>query len=378
MLAAAFVIPLICICANAAEPEITDSNVSAPLEEPLWMESEMDSFQEYWSKKILIFSSNLDRMFASGFDDDNVSGMEKPPEENASVVDDECRFSQPKFTQEQDKQTYQTSTWFDDFFKDETYLDATNKSYIKIRAGYEYDWRGEPSVLQNIKARIKLPRTQEKIQLFIGDDSDEKISSTDPTRTSGSEGIGIKYFLPSLYGRLFSNASIGFSGIDNPYARTHMEYPVFLQNWLFKAAQNFKYSVESKFDEWTDFTFDRPLSDKEMIRLLLQRSTNSEVIGMEYLLQLSYRVASHHDIGTSYYVGFNGRTKDLTGSLYNSGLTPQEGVYQYAAGIVWRQQLYKEYLVYQIEPILSLHEQYNFKPNYLLRLTLELYFGYKR
>ncbi len=359
---------------SAEGSETLKANLISP--PPEHFETTVDDFQNYISKKVLIFSSNLDRFFAESFEDENSSSAVQKIGYDESNSTDEL-FSKPKFKKEENKETYETATWFDEFFKDETYLDSTNKSYVRVRAGYVYDWRGDPFLHHNISARIKLPRTKEKIQLYFSDDKEEHFAPFDAARKSGGEGIGVKFFLPSIYGRLFSNASAGISGIDNPYLRTHMEYPIFLDDWLLRLSQNFKYSIERKFDEWSDLSLDRTLADKDLIRLFMQRSTNSEIEGMEYLLRLAYRNTLHPEIGTSYYVGFNGRTKDLTTAPYPNALIPQEGVYEYVAGIIWRQQLYKKYLFYQLEPIASFHEQYDYRINYLLRFSVDLYFGYQ-
>ncbi len=362
---------LVMACALGVLADETDRNETQPPDNQGW---NMDDFQDYWSRKLLIFSSNLDQMFSDGMEEDdaNLSAQSDIPD---SVSLDGNRFPKPRLQKKNEEETYETSSWFDDFFKDETYLDSANRSYVRIRGGYEYDKRGDSSVFSRVTARIRLPKTEEKLQLFIGDDAEEKATATGIPATEKNEGVGLKYFLPALRERFFTNASIGFSGIDNPYVKAHIEYPVFLQSWLFKTAQTFKYSVEDHFDEWTDLYFDRKLSDKEMFRLMLQRSTNSEIPGMEYFAQLSYRNTLKHGIGFNYYLALSGRTKDLARLPYENGTIPQEGVFEYAAGMIWRQPLLKQYLFYQIEPVLSYHEQYDFQPNYLLRLTLDLYFG---
>lgn len=325
-----------------------------------------DEVHDYLSRKVLIFSSNLDQIFSGGFEED----------QNASF-DADRRFSGQIGKQKKYRETYQAAAWFDDFFKDENYLDIKNKSFVKVQGGYLYDKRGDSALYNKISARIKLPKTQEKLQIFIGDDAQEGGVVSQARHAATNEGIGIKYYLP-LYGRLFSNASLGLSGIDNPYVKTHLEYPILMGRWLFKANQNFKYSAETEFDEWTDLYFDRKLSDKELIRVLFQRSTNNRIKGMDYLNQVSYMNMLNNGVGYSYYIAANGRTKDLSDTTYENGFHPQEGVYNYSVGVVWRQQLVKEYLFYQIEPILSYHEQYDYRPNYLLRCTIDLYFGYKQ
>lgn len=327
-------------------------------------EWDFDNFQNYWSHKILLFSSNLDKKLADNFG----------AEENASAP---LPYSDTKIDKEREKETYRTSVGLDEFFKEGTYLDTTNRSYIKLSGGYEFDKRGGPSTFYSISARIKLPKTQEKLQLYIGDDTQDKtkLSSGQYGTNNGNGGVGLKYFIPSFFSRLYSSASIGVTRIDNPYANARFEYPVFAGDWLLKPTQNFKLSRDNKFEEWTSLYFDRKLADQELVRLLLQRSTKTDAVGMNYLSQLSYMDTVSNGSGFNHYVAMNGRTKELTGTVYENGATPKEGVYEYALGTVWRQKLFRDYLFYQLQPIVSFHEQYDYKANYIFRMSVDLYFG---
>lgn len=322
-----------------------------------WLTTRMDNLEQYLSKKVSVIASNVDRITA----EDN--------DKNITIVNDnrEAPFDERK-------ETFLLSTGFSDFFKDETYLDVTNRSYVKVHGGYEYNRRGENDLFNGITARLRLPKTQKQLQLFIGGESDDKLGLNPGVHQNS--GVGLQYYMNSLYKGLFSRASVGISGITNPYAKTNIEYPLYFENWLFRPIQTFKYSVRDKFDEWTDLYFDQKISSTQMIRLLLERSTNSEVKGMNYLSQLSYLTAYADYISYSYYIGINGRTKDLMDTTYlNSTLYPQEGIYNYSAGISWRQRIWKDYIFYQIDPLVSFHEQYNYKPNYLFRIGIDIYFG---
>jgi hypothetical protein len=321
-----------------------------------WLTAHMDDLERYLSKKVSITASKLDRLMS----DDN--------EKNTSKENDNR-----KPPSDERKETFLLSTGFSDFFKDETYLDVTNRSYVKLHSGYEYNQRGESDLFNGVTARLRLPKTQKQLQLFIGGESD----STNPLANTAhpDSGVGLQYYMNSLYTGLFSRASIGISGVTNPYVKTHIEYPLYFENWLLRPVQTFKYSARDKFDEWTDLYFDRKVSKTQMVRLLLERSTNSEIKGMHYLSQLSYLNAYRDDISLNYYVGMNGLTKDL-GNFYDNNTThPQKGVYEYTVGITWRHRLWKDYVFYQIDPKISYHEQYNYKPNHIIRIGLEIYFG---
>lgn len=312
----------------------------------------MDTLHEYLSDTILLLSSELDHKVSSGFEDQN----------------------QSQWLDGQNRDIYQTHVGINDFFVDPTFFDATNKSYIKIGSGYQYDFLGTSGLAHSFTARIKLPKTQDKLQIFIGDDLGDEILPFFNGNPGQKEGVGLKYYFPS-FGRLISHASVGFSGINNPYTKTYFDYPVLVNSWILHISQNFKYSLENEFDEWSDIYIDRKISDEEVVRLLLRRSTNSNVRGMDYTAQLALMNTHKNQVGYHYYIAANGRTKDIRNEPYSDGTFPQEGVYEYAVGMIWRQQFFKEYLFYQIQPIVSFHEQYDYRSNYLLKCTFEIYFG---
>lgn len=322
----------------------------------------IDRFQNYWSRKLLLFSSNLDKKLSDTFNsDDNVSAPLPYPD--------------TKINKESAQETYRTSIGLDEFFKDTTFLDTTNRSYIKLSGGYIIDKLGDSSPFYKITARIKLPKTQEKLQLFIGDDTQEITKLPNGQYGSTNQGVGVKYFIPSLFNRLYSSASIGITSIDKPYANTRIEYPIFAGDWLIKPTQNFKLSRENKFEEWTTLYFDRKVDEHELLRVLFERSTKSDTVGMSYLSQLSYMNTHKNGSGFNHYFAMNGRTKELSTTVYENGTTPQKGIFEYSVGTIWRQQIFRNYVFYQLQPIISFHEQYNYRTNYIFRMSLDFYFG---
>lgn len=309
-----------------------------------------ETLQRYWSRQVTLFSSSLDEL---------ISG-----ERESTLIN-----------HSKSQETFENTVWIDNFFKDDTYLDRTNESYVKIRGGSEYDKRGESALYHSITARIKLPKAQERWQIFIGEHPHESLTAIGSY--SENEGVGLKYFMPALYGRLFSNASIGFSGITNPYVKTRLEYPIYLNHLFFIATQNLKFSAKDSLEEWSTFTWDTKLEDQEIFRIHLERSTKNEKKGMEYLARIGYMGLAEDETGFDIYGGLKGRTKDM-GTQYENKRYALTGVYEYAFGMIWRQKLWSDYLYYQIEPIVSFHEQYGYNPNHLLRLTIDLYFGNKK
>jgi hypothetical protein len=342
----------------------------------------IDHFQFYWSDQVFRFASYLDQKLSLFGDEDNTSILDtntiQQLTDHSDIINIPTHYSIANINQKNAKETYLTSIWIDEFYKDENYLDTMNRSYVLVHGGYEYNKRGDSSLFYNVNARIKLPKTEDKLQLYIGEITQDSTNLSNTKKSSDNTGIGLKYYMPTLFEHLYTNASVGVSSINNPYAKARIEYPLFYGNWLFKPIQNFKFSLKNEFEEWTDLYFDRKLSDSEMVRLLLQRSTKSGVRGMDYLAQFSYINTRKNGIGFNHYIAISGRIKDLTGTVYPNGLTPQEGIYEYSAGTIWRQKVLRDYLFYQIQPIITFHEQYNFKPDYILRFSLDFYFGNNR
>jgi hypothetical protein len=83
----------------------------------------LDYIQSNISKKVLIFSSNLDHTVKNWVKKDTNSSSKEVKE----------------YSEEEKKaySLYSVVRLYDDFFKDESYLSTTNRSYIRLRWGGE-------------------------------------------------------------------------------------------------------------------------------------------------------------------------------------------------------------------------------------------------
>jgi hypothetical protein len=157
-----------------------------------------------------------------------------------------------------------------------------------------------------------------------------------------------------------------------------VQYPIAFSHLLFRPVQYVEYSYEDEFKEETQFYFDHQLKNKkELIRLYLNRYTETYLDGMNYSAQLSYLSTIKHSVGYQVYTNLSGRTqvnsKKPANTKYN--IVPSAGVYNYSTGIVWKQQFFKKYLFYELQPFVEFDQQYNYNANYVFRAHLELYFG---
>jgi len=280
-------------------------------------------------------------------------------------------YTQEKRTGER---TYLISEWFDDRSINNSFLDRNNRSYVRLRGGYAYSYRGDDAYLYSITARLKIPRTQEKLDLIVGDDtkysSDLSLDGTEAQRDN-SIALGLN----NLFGLLEpvkTKLRLGFSGILNPYAKASFDYQALFGHWLIVPQQTFRYSVENDFEEWTNLSFSRRMGRQMMFSVLMQRSTQSTIDGMNYFAQPALNFTLGRYGNFTPYLGVYGRTQ---AQPEEDGYTPPPGIYRYAIGLNWSKQAKRKYIVYRLQPILSYDDQYAFKPEYFLKGLLEFYFG---
>lgn len=323
----------------------------------------LNYLQNNISHKVLIFSSNLDNTLEQWLRSDTNSSSKKVIE---SIEEEKDAYH-----------FYSIVHLYDKFFKDETYLSTTNKSYLRIRFGVEENVKGEFSYLNNIRMKLRLPKTQESFHLFIGDDEDETTDTIKKNPEDITTSIGIQYLFDTI--DVFNaNIYVGLRGIDNPFTKFRMEYPIVFKQVLFRPIQYFEYSRENRFKEETQLYFDYRLTDdNDLIRLSLSRSTQTYLKGINYFTQISYLNTIKHGIGFQIYTNLSGRTKLTGNEVINTeyNITPTSGVYDYSSGIIWKQQFFKKYLFYELHPRIQYTQEYDYNANYILRANLELYFG---
>jgi len=333
-------------------------------EEEGWFESTMgylDVFHASLTQTVHVFSANTDRQLASWSGDENATRTPRatPREGNASEG---------------------MSAYFDRLFHDDTYLYSSEASYLILRLGLETNKEKGPSFLNELRFAISLPHTQKQLQIFIGDplEDENKQIVNDAGRINETTAVGARYFVPEFIDNLRTDLSAGFRGINNPFVQGRVEYPINFYDWLIRPVQYVEYSVKRKFYEESDLYFDRRISQQEMVRLQLQRSTETKKVGMQYSAALSYFNTLRFSTGFRTFVGLSGETTINEGRYadpHYDDVDPKVGVYRYSVGGSWKASFLRPWLFYEIEPRVDYDMLYNWRPNYVVRYWFEIYFG---
>ncbi len=360
----------------------------------------MDSLYRHGTDAVIVVGSGIDYYLYQLLSSDSNSTATAGKDENASALpekvqsDESNKSVKPTILSQKEKavlppqlvsqdkrkgeQTFLLSEAFAEKTVNISFLDRTNNSYIRLRGGYAYDYRGEDNYIYSIDARVMIPRTQRKYHLIIGDDtkssSDLSVKGTN-AELDNSVALGINNLFGLFY-PIESKIRFGFSGATNPYGKVAFSYEALLGTWLMVPLQTFRYSRKDEFNEWTNLDFRRRITEQSMFSLLFQRSTITSTKGMDYFIQpsVSFELGKYGNLAT--YLGVYGRTKDQPED--QDGYKPKRGIYRYAFGINWSKQASRKYIVYRLQPILSYDDKYAFKQNYSVQALLEFYFGLRK
>lgn len=329
-----------------------------------WWDSGMghvDDFHAGMTQTVHVFSASADCRLASWAGDENATKPARgtPRDGNISAG---------------------MSDYFNRLFLNDDFLSSTESSYLLISLGLETNKMKGPSFLNKVKFALSLPLTQRHLQLFVGDPlNDEDKGVVDEEGNVDQEtAVGARYFMPEFFDDFKTSVSAGLRGIANPFVQARLEYPVNYYDWLIRPVQYFDYSLEREFYEESRLYFDRRISRTEMVRLLLKRTTQTQKVGMKYTAQISYLNTLKRGVGFRTYVSMTGNT-ELDEARYEDppyrDVDPHAGVYLYSVGGSWKQSFLRRWLFYEIGPRVDFDMLYAWRPNYVVRYWIDIYFG---
>jgi hypothetical protein len=254
---------------------------------------------------------------------------------------------------------------FDVFYKTNTFIDATSKSFVSFKFSYNFQSLYTENFSFYANARIPLSRTQKRFNLFIeGVDEDNIKTLIDPTQESTPPDIGLNYFVPKFF-YITSKYSIGMNGIKVfARARYHMEFKT---NYItIQPVQKFELSTTDQFRESSLLYFDSNKLEDALLRLVLYRRTGSTLTGMDYGTVLSYFKKINDKTAINISQSLSGNSKYPI---------PNKGIYNYTTSFNFRRNFLKKWLFYELVPSVNYHVENDYHPNYSFRTSLEFYFG---
>ena len=293
------------------------------------------------------------------------------------LEDDEKNATQQvdKVTELPEETLEEEVNYVDSFFQTGKYLDETDNTYILLRTDSFFQSKESADFGLKLRAQMPFRRSSRNIKIFIEDVTTDNANNILQDKDE-SPSIGINYYRPETYG-INSKYSLGFSGID-PYVRARYNKIFETENWLIDLAQIFQYSTDDKFEEETNVYFDRQFEDLTFLRLQLHRATHQEIDGMDYGMSVQYYFSHKKNTGLRLSQSFFGNTKYPY--TVDNGTDPVQtktfsGINNYTTTLTWRRNVWKKWFYYEVRPSVSFQKQYEWDPNYAIRIFFDFYFG---
>ena len=304
----------------------------------------IDSKHKELSRQVFLFSGHLDRYL-----DEKLTDYSSLLDENRSddkVVEDEQSVGE----------------WFSNFFRDEEFDDSYKSSYLRVRTGVEYNYQeSDYDPFFRVRLSLALPKTQNRAYLFIDGAEDDTDSRNFNSKNKRSLGLRLAFrdreYLKSYY-------SAGLHGVDDPYVKAKYTVPYAKDDWYLRVEQKLEYSKDDEFEEETNLYFDKRLFDRyDFLRYQIGRRSETFMDGMEYYGGVSFHRTAKYDRGLQ--VGFS-----VLGNTDS-----EDNIDKYSLYGVWKKNFYRKWLYYEIEPRVEWENIYDFDANYIVVLSLEIYFG---
>jgi len=324
---------------------VTWAEHNASVEEKSWA----DAYHRFFTHTLHAFSYHLD---------EKLSSYHSPFETNATRID-----QQNASTKSQDRPPINDR--FSSLFKDEIFDEAYTKSYALWKTTLKYDYKANTlKPFTSFRASLALPKTKNRVNLFIENEDEEEKRRRGDYRDMTEGSIGLRYTF-RVKNSMHSFASVGIHSYDNPYLLTHFWLPYEIGRWRNRVSQSFKYSNAYHFEEETNFYFDRFTDEDTMFRIHLGRNSKHEIDGMGYYATLSYNKMTNFNKGYQIGVSTYGQTQ------------PENEITKYSLHGAYKQNVYRKWLYFEIEPRVEWEKQYDFEANYVLHVSIEIFFGLK-
>jgi hypothetical protein len=194
--------------------------------------------------------------------------------------------------------SHQFANWVDGFFDDDRTVGIKNTTRLKLSYWAFFDQDDEYNEDDfSFNIRVKLPKAQKKVQLFITNDPDEELASSrsggvfPDQRPSDETTVGLRFFdlaglQKKIPGKFSTAAGVGFSSgnltfrIEPRYIYTH-DFEIWSTTFL----QKVRWHSRDGWSAQTRLDFDRALSKKYFLRFnneLYWEEEEQDIYGVEF------------------------------------------------------------------------------------------------
>ncbi len=235
--------------------------------------------------------------------------------------------------------------WMDDFFGDPNYDIEKADSLVRLEWVNDWDEEENYNTKLRLRGKLQLPRISKRLNLvFSGEDGD----ALSEDERDNADLVGLLYNVAERK-RSRLDLTLGFTADGpRPGVRYRNQGPI-TERFRYRYTQRIQYETDDGFYTTGQINLDHALSENNLIRWSNRAIYGEETRGTEWRtrLSLSRRIKplrKKHHLVISYFGAING----ITDPSYTKN---------YRLGMLFRRQVYRQYLFAELEP------SYNFRRN---------------
>ncbi len=228
--------------------------------------------------------------------------------------------------------------WLDAFFGDPEYDAERAESLVRLEFVNEWDEEDGNDFNVRVRGRVQLPKISRRLSLvFAGEDGEPE---TEQERRE-EDRIGLQYKIREGARSRYDVTLNYSSGSLRPGVRYRNEGR-YTEATGYRFIQRLQWDKDEEFFTTANYDINHMLDEDSLLRWANRVRWGENTNGVEWRTRLALRerklLESRRPIAISYFGSINGETR------------PDALVKNYRLGLVWRRQIYRDYLFAEIEP----------------------------
>ena len=257
--------------------------------------------------------------------------------------------------------------WMDNFFGDPEYNLEQAESQLRLEIINEWDEEDGYETSPRLRGKVQLPKISKRLDIvFSGEDSD---FDSEEDRRNNDDGIALQYRLNEGR-RSRYDLTLGWSSGPRPGFKYRYQGSFDERN-SYRFIERIQYEIDDGFISKSQLDLNRALSPDNLIQWSNQITYGEDTDGVEWRSRVSLRqrrdTDSDRPTALNYIAAVNGIT------------SPHSFVKNYRLAILWRRQVYRDYLFLELEPGYNFRKRKNEDDrNTAASLTVRLEFALQR
>lgn len=259
----------------------------------------------------------------------------------------------------------------DQFFGEKKADDYANGS--RLRAFYNISKReyNDLEATPNFKIRLVFPQLQDRLKFKYSSNKPSpppKKKEVKVEKKEEAKEVPKKPIIPQKFKNAFKWNVHFESGIrvdfpPNPFAKFRIDKNIKLGSWIIRPTQEFFWFLRDGFGETTSLNFDNSLTPKTLFRFQNEVTWRDDTDDVTFVTGPTV----FHRISDKRAIAFNVKASGIN--------RPTLFVNNYRASIDYRQNIYKKWLFFELNPAVDFPESRDFHKVYSISLQIEAVFG---